>query len=269
MIIKYQKEVTEYTTHKLNEPRDLQGNSLSTELCEIDGETYVSVPDGVALPPQPAEITVVPVVLTDALREQIKAASPHVRLINQRVVDQIRDKYSPDDEVKLLTRPMSISGKEYSAHVGTCRAWGADEKERLGLGLTTDQVVDKIKSIRSLALDGFVKGPGVSRVYDVNYEAALLGANDTTTILCTGKTPAQHLSTKGGLLRSDLSPSGMSGGEFAEYIIKENRGPAPYTAGAAKADEIEDEYLRLCGGSIVPTEPDAIAYQAFCDARTS
>jgi len=132
-IVSYQKIITEYTTYKLNEPRDLQGSSLATELCEIDGVTYVSVPDGVALPPQPAEITVVPVVLTDALREQIKAASPHVRLINQRVVERIREKYSQDDEIKMLSLSQSPEKDGYLAHVVACREWGAQEKAAISL----------------------------------------------------------------------------------------------------------------------------------------
>jgi len=145
-IVSYQKIITEYTTHKLNDPRDLQGNALSTELCEIDGETYVSVQNGIALPPQPAEITVVPVVLTDALREQIKAASPHSRLIGQRMIDTIRAAYSIDDEMYFarigvgaangLYVPAASEMEElatFGAFVEGVRDWGRSERAKLGL----------------------------------------------------------------------------------------------------------------------------------------
>ena len=69
----------------------------STELCTIDGVTYVSVPDD-DLPEQAAQISasiVNPVTLTTELREAIKAASPHCALIHERMEAKIRDKYNP------------------------------------------------------------------------------------------------------------------------------------------------------------------------------
>ena len=60
--------------------------------------------DGATLPTdQPAQIAasieVLPSPLPDLLREQIKAASPMVRLIGQRMIDQIRASYTIDDEM--------------------------------------------------------------------------------------------------------------------------------------------------------------------------
>ena len=97
----YRKHSTPHTTIQMALP-DSQGLDdalYCTELCTLDGITYVAVPDGVTLPPQPAEIDVQPVVLTDALRDQIKAASPHVALIDRRMIEQIRASYSIDDEM--------------------------------------------------------------------------------------------------------------------------------------------------------------------------
>jgi hypothetical protein len=140
-IYSYQKSVDAFTTHRLNEPRDANGASVAIELCEIDGVTYVSVPSESVLPEQPAEITVVAVALTDALRDQIKAASPHVSLINQRVVEQIREKYSADDEIKILSLPLSAESAEYNAYVRSCREWGAAEKAKLGLAPTQAETI--------------------------------------------------------------------------------------------------------------------------------
>lgn len=140
-IVRYQKVIDAYTTYKLNAPRDAAGAALTTELCEIDGVTYVSVPDGVVLPGQPGQITVEVVVLTDELRVQIKEASPHVRLINQRVVEQIRERYSADDELKTLGLPLSRESAAYQDYIRTCRGWGAAEKAKLGLPPTQAEMI--------------------------------------------------------------------------------------------------------------------------------
>lgn len=103
--------------------------------------TYVAVPDGVVLPLQPVEIMVVTVTLTDELREQIKATSPHVSLINRRVVEMIREKYSADDEIKIMSLPLSTESAAYSAYVRSCREWGATEKARLGLSPTQAETI--------------------------------------------------------------------------------------------------------------------------------
>ena len=110
---------------------------LGTELCTIAGVTYVALPDGATLPSaQPAEIAasvVNPVTVTTDLAASIKAASPHVALINARVVEQIREKYSADDELKLLRLGPSADFTAYTTYVESCRAWGAAEKAALGL----------------------------------------------------------------------------------------------------------------------------------------
>ena len=117
-----------------------------TELCTIDGTTYVAVPDGVTLPDQPAEITVAPVDLTPELREQIKAASVHCAFIAERMVQKIRAVYSIDDEmffarigVGAATGMYQPSAGEladmqaFGAHVETVRQWGRQQRAELGL----------------------------------------------------------------------------------------------------------------------------------------
>jgi len=134
-IFSYQKVTDAHTTYTLREP-DFQAAAEAdriTELCTIDGVTYVSVPDTVILPEQPKEISVKEVTLTDALAEAIKAASPHVALVNERVVTKIREKYSVNDELKMLRVGPSNETDAYNDHVEACRAWGRAEKERLGL----------------------------------------------------------------------------------------------------------------------------------------
>lgn len=126
-IYAYQKISDQYTTFLPNAPID---GSL-TELCTLDdGRTVVSV-DG-ELPAQPVEVVLTELLLDDALRAEIKAKSPHIALINARVVERIRAEYSQDDEIKALR-----IGGDYAAawgdHVEACRAWGDEQKEALGL----------------------------------------------------------------------------------------------------------------------------------------
>lgn len=134
-ILSYRKVTDEYTTYTLREPDYGEEDDHITELCTINGVTYVSVPDGMELPEQPEQIaeTLQEVELTDDLRKQIKKASPHIRLINQRVVEMIRDRYSVDDELKMLRLAPSDESTAYNDYVEECRAWGRQEKEKLGL----------------------------------------------------------------------------------------------------------------------------------------
>jgi hypothetical protein len=133
MIYGYQKHIDDIRTVEIVLPRDTNLNQVGTELATVSGTTYVFLPDTSTLPPQPPEIAVQPATLTDALRESIKVASPHVWLINQRVVDMIRQRYSVDDEIKMLRIAPSDETTAYNAYVEECRAWGRGEKAKLGL----------------------------------------------------------------------------------------------------------------------------------------
>ena len=103
----------------------------------MDGITYVCLPAGAALPPdQPDEILASiaeNMTLTAVQIAVIKDASPHVRLINQRVAAMIAAEYSLEDEIKLLRTAPSAEFDTYNAHVEACRAWGREEKAKLGL----------------------------------------------------------------------------------------------------------------------------------------
>jgi hypothetical protein len=120
----------------------------STELCTIDGVTYVSVPDG-DLPPQSVQISasiVNPVTLTTALREAIKATSLHCKLIHERMETKIRDKYSLSDE-QYFSRIASGAAlglytfetgeaealQAFGAYVESVRQWGREQRALLGL----------------------------------------------------------------------------------------------------------------------------------------
>lgn len=98
----------------------------------------VALFDGYTLPAtQPQAITasieVLPSPLPDELRSAIKAASPHVRLINARVQEAIAQRYSTADEIKLLRTAPNADMDAYNDYVEDCRAWGRAEKAKLGL----------------------------------------------------------------------------------------------------------------------------------------
>ena len=134
-IYKYQKITDQFTTYCLVEPdyNLLETEDRITELCTIDGITYVSVPDSIILPAQPEQITVEEVVLTDELKAAIKSASPHVQLINERVVAKIREIYSLNDEIKMIRLSPSEESAAYNEYVESCREWGRVAKANLGL----------------------------------------------------------------------------------------------------------------------------------------
>jgi hypothetical protein len=135
-IYSYQKHTDNLRTYELQLPYNDSHERQGTELATIDGITYVSLPDGAVLPSaQPEQIaaSITAVTLTDTLRDQIKVASPHVALINQRVVEAIRERYSVDDEIKMLRLAPSDQATAYNAYAEECRAWGRQQKALLGL----------------------------------------------------------------------------------------------------------------------------------------
>lgn len=136
-IVSYRKHIDSLITRELLLPEDSTTRQrLGTELATIAGVTYVALPDGATLPTeQPEQIaaSIATVTLTDPLRDAIKAASPHVRLINERVRDAIAERYSVEDEIKLLRTAPSAECIVYNAYAEECRAWGRVEKAKLGL----------------------------------------------------------------------------------------------------------------------------------------
>ena len=149
-LIAYRKYVTLEVTRELRLPEDAPTRQrLGTELATIDGITYVSLPDGATLPAeQPPEIaaSIETITLTPSLREAIKAASPHCRLIAATVVEKIRAAYTLDDEMYFARIGAGASIGLYTpteeemhmltvfgVFVEDCRAWGRQQKAALGL----------------------------------------------------------------------------------------------------------------------------------------
>ena len=136
-LIAYRKHIDAIYTHELRLPEGTDGQPAGQELCTLaDGRTVVVLFDGYTLPAeQHATIasTIEVLTLTDALRAEIKAASPHVRLINQRVREAIASRYSLADELKLIRTAPRAEMDAYHAWVEKCRAWGRAEKAKLGL----------------------------------------------------------------------------------------------------------------------------------------
>lgn len=147
-IYAYQKVFTPHSIIQMALPDNagLDDEYRCTELCTLDGVTYVAVPDALTLPDQPPELTVAPAVLTDELREQIKAASTHVQLIGQRMIDRIRATYTIDDEMYFARIGVGAAMGMYAPSsdeiqamtvfgefVEAARQWGRTERAKLGL----------------------------------------------------------------------------------------------------------------------------------------
>ncbi|MCD6706835.1 MAG: hypothetical protein LT080_10350 [Thiobacillus sp.] len=140
-IVAYRKASDQYSTYQLDAVD-------ATELCAIDGVTYVAVPDAAALPPQSAQIAAsVAVVVPDAvLAAAIKAASPHVQLIDQRMREMIRESYDLETELKYARFGVGAAMGMYSPSIDeiqeitvygefveSVRQWGRAERAKLGL----------------------------------------------------------------------------------------------------------------------------------------
>ena len=147
-IVRYQKASTPYTVIQMALPDSMGADDAlhCTELCTLEGVTYVAVPAGVTLPEQPPEITVLPVDMTPELREQIKAASSHCAVIAERMEARIRSKYSLSDEAYFARIGVGAAlgvyqfepGEQdemlaFGACVESARQWGRDERAKLGL----------------------------------------------------------------------------------------------------------------------------------------
>lgn len=150
IIYSYKKYITQEVTREIKFPFDSSNQALCTELATLaDGLTYVSLPDGSVLPvDQPEEIaaSIATVTLTDALKESIKAASPHTRLISQRMQEKIRATYTIEDEQFFSRIGVGVAlgayvfgaGEqaallEFGAFVESVRQWGRAEREKFGL----------------------------------------------------------------------------------------------------------------------------------------
>ena len=146
MIYAYTKVATPYTISQMALPYEMDSENQCTELCTLEGVTYVSVPDSVTLPDQPAELTITEATITPELRDAIKAESPHCRLITERMEMRISSKYSLSDEQYFARIGVGAALGAYTfapgeqdellafgAYVEAARQWGRDERAKLGL----------------------------------------------------------------------------------------------------------------------------------------
>lgn len=144
-IHKYQRVVTPGPNGATLCFRNTETND-ALELAELDGWHYVFVPDGVTLPEQHADIQWQDVTLTDALKEQIKAASRPCQLIAEAMQQRIRAVYSVEDEqyfarigvgaalgVYIFQPGERDALLAFGAHVEGVRQWGRLEREKIGL----------------------------------------------------------------------------------------------------------------------------------------
>ena len=147
-IISYQKYTDEWTTYTLVQPHQSPDSQNTTELCTIDGVTYVAVPDGVTLPDQPSQIAdnIKNVELTAELISAIKTNSSHCKFISDQVQHKIRQKYTMDDEM-YFSRIASAAALgvyelkpdenekliQYNEYVESVRIWAKQERIKLGL----------------------------------------------------------------------------------------------------------------------------------------
>lgn len=116
------------------------------ELCTLDGVTYVSIPEGAALPEQHPEISITPVTVDYGLRERIKAESRVCHLIAEEMQARIRERYSLEDEQYFARIGVGAalgayqfapgeheSLLEFGAFVEEVRQWGKAKRAEVGL----------------------------------------------------------------------------------------------------------------------------------------
>ena len=147
-IFSYRKASNEWTEIVMSLP-DNQGQDddiRATELCTIDGITYVCVPDSMTLPEQPPELDIKPVTLTPELKAAIRSNSTHCTFIDERRQAMIRSRYTAEDETGMtrmgLKQSLGVAQMtddqkrrlfEYDAWVEHCLAWAKGERAKLGL----------------------------------------------------------------------------------------------------------------------------------------
>lgn len=145
---KYTKIVEEgpFGTTKAIVLPEVDGQRIGNELGTLDEVTYVSLPDDAVLPEQLPEINCQPVIMTDDVKEQLKAVSPYCKLITQQIRSKIREKYDAEDEMYFARISVgSIMGiytylpgeadavVAYGQYIETVREWAKTERAKVGL----------------------------------------------------------------------------------------------------------------------------------------
>ena len=118
MILKYQKIFVVHddkhsTTITLVEPDYNDGDPRMTELCTIGEDTYIHIPDELELPEQPFNIDVgmEAVILTNELKAEIKALSPHFRLAYSRLDTEKKSRLNCGFEYDGITFDSDINAR--------------------------------------------------------------------------------------------------------------------------------------------------------------
>lgn len=145
-IYQYQKQITAGANGTVIDFVRSEGDTHPLELCTIGDVTYLSVPDRYVLSEQPTTIKFAPAVMTDDLRETIKANSRAVQLIAEEVQKRIRSKYSLEDEQYFarigvgaaLGAYTFLTGEQeallaFGTYVEECRQYGKAKRAELGL----------------------------------------------------------------------------------------------------------------------------------------
>ena len=118
-IYSYTKITDEYTTYTIIEPDYKEGDKHITELCTIDGMTYVFVPDILVLPEQPTQITLSEVIPSEALYQAIEKVSPHAQLINRRIADGLITMAEGEAQKRALGYvPIELTSNEKKLNAG-------------------------------------------------------------------------------------------------------------------------------------------------------
>lgn len=132
-IMKYRKLTDKYTTYTAVD--NGEEDKRITELCTIDGDTYISVPDDLTLPEQPKEITLKSVTLTTELKKQIEEKSPHTKLIKKRMMKRIRERYSTEKEIGIIRNFLNKTDTgefyTYNTYIAGCIEDSKTEEEKL------------------------------------------------------------------------------------------------------------------------------------------
>jgi len=130
---KYKKVTDQYTVYQLQLPEPAEDQPGMIDLGEIDGETYVCVPDWMhPLPAQPKQIALAGVAMDEKMADKLKAASPVLKLAKARMEGKAtRVRYSKRDELTLqqmasvLPSAVTLDAKDVTLdeHISNFRKW--------------------------------------------------------------------------------------------------------------------------------------------------
>lgn len=90
--------------------RHITNDMEIVQLCRLDGQVYISVPDGITLPEQPPEITLEQVTMTPQLRARLKASASPVAVSKQITRQRIRNVVGDaEDQIADLEKRLAMA----------------------------------------------------------------------------------------------------------------------------------------------------------------